>query len=83
MTEGDRSRVGVGQACLTPCQELWPAAKHRPDEALFRQASRGAGGRVTEFPEGQQGRAAPTDSNRGGGRQDFGHYRAAHCYSRT
>lgn len=44
MTEGDRGRAGVGQACRTPCQELWPAAKRGPDEALFRQASRGAGG---------------------------------------
>lgn len=42
MTEGDRGRAGVGQACRTPRQELWPAAKQgqmrlclgRPPEEL-------------------------------------------------
>lgn len=38
--------MGVGQACLTPCQEFWPATKQEWDKALLRQASRGAEGRV-------------------------------------
>lgn len=70
MTEGDRGSVGVGQ-------------RSRGGTKLFlvRPLEELRGG-VTEFPGGQQGRAAPTDSKRGGGRQDSGHYRAAHCCSR-
>ena len=51
--------MGAGQACLTPCQESWPAAKRGWDWALRRQASRGAEGRVCGVPGRPIGKGCP------------------------